>query len=305
MFAMNRAELIATIWNATPDIDMAIGRNARFKKHPLKALYFYTLVALNRFTPLLLPIKARTLWGHRLFAYETSAIGSMSFLGFYDREITLFLLKHFNEPGDILDVGANIGVYTSLFTQIAHQDAKIIAFEPTPSTYSVLFKNVGTLPQVETKQLALSDHAGTITFFDYGLRHGVFNSTTDQPLDFLHGQGKKIDVPTTTLDSWCMENNIHPSLLKLDTEGTEASILAHSSQVLSADKPVILLEVGGGDAWSKNNNDSLDILTSYQYQFFTVSDAGELVVHARQASYQYTNLVCIPASKVSLYVQST
>jgi FkbM family methyltransferase len=302
---MTRAELITNIEAATPDLDLTINRAARFKKHPLKALYFYTLVALNRFTPLLLPIKARTLWGHHLYAYETSAIGSMHFLGFYDREITLFLLQYFKEPGDILDVGANIGVYTSLFTQIAKSDAKIVAFEPTPSTYTVLHNNVGHLPQVETTQLALSDHAGTITFFDYGLRHGVFNSTTAQPLDFLRHQGKEINVPTTTLDVWCSEHAVRPSLIKLDTEGTEASILTHSSQVLTTYQPVILLEVGGGEAWSKNNNDSLDILTTHQYQFFTVSDRGELVPHTRQASYQYTNLVCIPAKKVSLYVRPT
>ena len=228
----------------------------------------------------------------------------MYFLGFYDTDVTLFLLKYFKESGDLLDVGSNIGYYASLFTQIASPEAKIVAFEPTPSTFTILQKNVGSLPKVQTEQIALSDKTGSITFFDYGYRHGVFNSTAAQPLAFLKDKGEKIDVKTDTLDSWCAKNNLKPSLLKLDTEGTEAGILRAGQHVLSTYAPVILLEVGGGEAWGQNANDCLNILTGYHYRFFELTEDGELIPHVRQDTYTYKNLVCIPEKKLNDYVKT-
>lgn len=301
---MERTEIIAKIEAKAADLDLTILRSARFKKCPLKAACFFTQVALNRYTPLITPIKTKTIWNHPLHAYETSAIGSIYFLGFYDSEVSLFLLRNFKEPGDLLDVGSNIGYYASLFTQIASPTAKIVAFEPTPSTYEVLVKNVGTLPQVQTEQIALSDHAGTITFYDYGVRHGVYNSTAAQPIAFLKDQGEKIEVKTETLDAWCARTQSKPSLIKLDTEGTEAGILAQGRETLKNYSPVILLEVGGGEAWGENTAKCLDILTEYGYKFFELDPHGNPLPHQRQKTYSYQNLVCIPESKISSYVST-
>ncbi len=299
---MLRTDIVNQITARAADEGLTILRSARFKKYPLKAAAFYAQVARNRYTPFLSPIRAKTLWGHELTAYETSAIGSVYFLGFYDSDVTLFLLKNFKESGDLLDIGSNIGYYTSLFTQIAAPDAKIVAFEPTPSTFSVLQKNVDTLPQVVTQQIALSDKAGTVLFFDYGHRHGVFNSTQAQPLAFLKDKGQQIEVETDTLDAWCQKTNTKPSLLKLDTEGTEAGILREGKQTLSSCAPIILLEVGGGEAWAQNTKECLDILTAYHYRFFELAADGTLVPHTRQETYSYQNLVCIPESKLASYV---
>lgn len=304
MDTMSRTELINKIENLSKDADLTIHRYARFKKHPFKALTFYGHVALNRYTPFLSPIKANTIWKHSLYAYETSSIGSIYFLGFYDSDVSLFLLKYFNEKGDLLDVGSNIGYYTSLFTQIVTPSAKIVAFEPTPSTYEVLIKNVGGLKQVLTEKIALSDRNGDLLFYDYGHRHGVFNSSAAQPLAFLKDKGDKIKVKTETLDNWCSRTDTKPSLIKLDTEGTEAGILKQGQKTISTHTPIILLEVGGGEAWSKNTAECLDILTTHGYFFFELDNEGNPLPHKRQETYSYTNLVCIPKNKLDYYVSA-
>ena len=299
---MDRKSIIEYIENIDGKLAQNISRNARFKFQPLRALWFYFLVALNRYTKLLIPITGKTFWGHKLYAYETSAIGSIYFIGFYDGDVSLFLLKHFAEEGDILDVGANIGAYTSLFTQIKHPSAQIHAFEPTPSTYGVLKDNVGKLEAVTCHQIALSDQSGTVKFYDYGHRHGVYNSTKAQYLPFLQKTGKEINVPTDTLDSWCQQNSIKPSLIKLDTEGTEASILKKGVEVIRTYKPTFLLEVGGGDAWGENNTNSINLLETEGYNFYNVTTEGTLIKHQKQNSYEYQNLIAIHNSKSSQYV---
>jgi FkbM family methyltransferase len=302
---MDREALTAKIEALMPDLDLTIMRASRFKKKPLKALSFYTKVAVNRFTPVQIPIRATTLWDHTLTAYETSAIGSVFFLGFYDVEVTLFLLKYYRSEGDILDVGANIGVYTSLFSHIAHPQARVTAFEPTPSTYALLIQNTATLSNVTTERIALSDHAGSETFHDYGPRHGVFNSTRAQSLPFLAHTGSKIEVSTETLDGWCSRTGTKPTLIKLDTEGTEARILRHAGATLDTHRPLILLEVGGGEAWSKNNVESLNILAEHGYVFFSLTQHGDPIPHERKTSYTYENLIAIHTSNVSAYAAHT
>jgi FkbM family methyltransferase len=303
--AMSRNELTAAITARLTDEDLTILRNARFKKHPLCASWFYFLVAWNRYTPFLIPIRGKTMWGHELQAYETSAIGSIYFLGFYDVDLTLFLLRHYQEAGDVLDVGANVGVHTSLFSYLAAPGARVVAFEPTPSTASVLRKNSATLTNVTVEQTALADREGTISFIDYGLRHGVFNSAQAQPLPFLKDQGTKIEVASTTLDQYVAKHGLKPSLIKLDTEGTEAGILAQSSETLRRYQPTILLELGGGEAWAENAAQCIDTLAAHGYSFFNATREGDLLPHERQVHYQYQNLIAIHTSKLPAYAAHT
>ena len=72
------------------------------------------------------------------------------------------------EDGDcILDVGANIGLFT-LFAQQLAQDTKVYAFEPTPATFELLSSNVslyGSNVKLFNFGLSDSDKEQTFTFF--------------------------------------------------------------------------------------------------------------------------------------------
>lgn len=300
---MNRNDIIEKIEGQRPRIEETIHKHARFQHNPLRAAWFYTMVAINRYTPFSMPIRAKTVWGDWLTAHETSSLGSIYFLGFYDIDTTLFLLKHFHEDGDILDIGSNIGYYALLGTQIGSPHARIIAFEPTPSTFALLQHNTEMHKNITTEQCAVAEQNGTTTLIDYGERNAVFNSTKAQPLDFLKDTGTSTDVKTVALDAYCAEHQLSPALIKLDTEGTEAGILASSHRILTEHAPIILLEVGGGEAWRDNTTRSLDILRDAQYDFFELNDTGELTPHVRKQAYSYQNLVCIPKSKLHLYVR--
>lgn len=298
---MSREEIINTITSRLPNERLSIKRKYRFKKQPFKTAWFYTLVAINRYTPLSIPIYGTTVWRHRLKAYSTSAIGSIRFLGFYDSDITLFLLKHYHETGDMLDVGANIGIYASLFSYLAPDSARVVAFEPTPSTFAVMRDSMQQCGNVTAEQLALSDQIGEISFHDYGVRHGVFNSSEAQPRPFLDSYDSLITVPSTTLDSYCSEHKLKPSLIKLDTEGTEVKILEAGTTTLAEYKPTILLELSGEEAWAAGIHKCFDILTEQGYHFFNATREGELTPHQRRDSYLYENLIAIHGSKLAGY----
>jgi FkbM family methyltransferase len=59
------------------------------------------------------------------------------------------------EHGTVMDVGANIGMFT-LFVS-SRSSCRVYAFEPLPPTYDILMLNTGTLPQVTTVNVGLSN----------------------------------------------------------------------------------------------------------------------------------------------------
>ena len=299
---MERGEIISKIETRKDQLAETISLQARFLRQPLRAALFYFLIFCNRHTPLTFPVKTKTIWGSAIEAYESSAIGSVYFLGFYDIDVTLFLLKHQHATGDFVDIGSNIGYYAILARELHELQGRIIAIEPTPSTFTTLKKNTENYSEIVPIQAALSESEGTTSFIDYGNRYAVFNSMKDHALPFLENKGTKIDVKTMTLDALCDAHNLQPSILKLDTEGTESKILSGAGRTLATHAPIILLEVGGGEEWSKNNNDCLNTLITHDYSIFEATENGSLIPHARQATYDYKNLVCIPKSKIHRYV---
>ena len=62
--------------------------------------------------------------------------------GFYEPEETELLRKIVRKGAVVVDVGANIGWYTLLSAHLAGENGKIIAFEPEPSSFSLLSKSV-------------------------------------------------------------------------------------------------------------------------------------------------------------------
>lgn len=274
---------------------------ARLKNRPVKTIWFYLIVLLNRYTPLQISISCKTIWGDKIHSFDSSSIGSIYFLGFYDMKVTLFLLRHEHDFGDFIDIGSNIGYYSLLMKNILKKDYGVYALEPTPSTFSILQKNVEPYEKIKIFEIALSNKNGTSQFTDYGERYAVFNSLQNNGLPLSPKKQKLIYVKTETLDNFCKTHSIRPSIIKIDTEGTESIILSHANYVLTRYRPIILIEVGGGAKWRQNNKNSLDFLEKHGYILCEITDNGYIRNHTRNTLYEYDNLVCIPEEKIAAY----
>ena len=85
-------------------------------------------------------------------------------------------LPEWIRPGDwILDVGANVGHYTKRFSELAGASGRVIAFEPTPTTFSLLAANAQLFAHLNVTLInaAVSDRADLVGLaipqFDSGL----------------------------------------------------------------------------------------------------------------------------------------
>jgi FkbM family methyltransferase len=180
-----------------------------------------------------------------VYSYGTSIIERVKFQGVYEPEVTAAIrrqLRNSIEPV-VLDVGANIGLI-SLNVLDSFSDAKVYAFEPGEHQFSYLVRNIERNKlgsRVSAFNIGLSDKAGKETFY----AHKSKDSSGDGFLDTNRaGKAQPAQVEVKTLDGWWEENGrLSVDLIKIDTEGSELMILRGGSEMISAVKPSILMEI--------------------------------------------------------------
>jgi FkbM family methyltransferase len=152
------------------------------------------------------------------------------------------LLKQMINPGSvILDVGANVGVLTMFMARWCDPEGQVHAFEPNPVSRQALVEHL-RLNKLSSKvricPLALSDVEGMTTFYAADTSGKSALSDANIGLD-----SKQIQVPVTTIDAYCRSLNIRPSLIKIDVEGFEFSVLKGARSTLSEFRPTVLVEL--------------------------------------------------------------
>ena len=70
----------------------------------------------------------------------------------------------------VWDIGANVGYFTTKFSEKIGSVGKVIVFEPTPSTYNTLVSNCSLLNNVTCHNMALSNKSGKFHFRDSGIQ---------------------------------------------------------------------------------------------------------------------------------------
>jgi FkbM family methyltransferase len=139
-----------------------------------------------------------------------------------------------------IDVGAHIGSSLSYIVRLA-PEGKHIAFEPLPTKAAWLRRK---FPEVDVKQMAVSDISGKVTFSENLSRPGFSGlRTTVGSGDRTHD----LIVDCDRLDRVVPQDS-RTDFLKVDTEGAELLVLRGAGELLKRDRPVILFESGPGGA---------------------------------------------------------
>src|SRR5262245_15455711 len=125
-------------------------------------------------------------------------------------------------PDDIVaDIGANIGLTAILFSSFAH---KVFAFEPSPTTYSILLDNLAkaNVTNVEPINLGLGTKRESLTItFARNNRSGGYVSNKIRP----NKDHVTEEIQLDTLDRYFADCEIKPNFLKIDVEGFEQNVI--------------------------------------------------------------------------------
>ncbi|MEQ8677590.1 MAG: FkbM family methyltransferase [Aggregatilineales bacterium] len=147
------------------------------------------------------------------------------------------------KPGMIvLDIGAHVGYYTRLMSQLVGENGKVIAFEPHPRTFEVLHKNTANLKNVTLVQSAVAEEEGTAELYDYLMMSASGSLHYDEKLLDIQKANvgdsdvapriqnefpvEKFTVRTVPIDALLSEMNIEAiDFVKMDIEGAEMGAL--------------------------------------------------------------------------------
>jgi len=268
-------------------------RVERLVKVPVRTFFYYFLAALGHLNPYKLSFK--TLWGTKMTSYLPEG-NTFYYYGYCEANLTNFLLRFLKKGDTVLDVGAHVGFYSMLSSELVGENGAVHSFEPTRWTYEILKQNTNKLSNVTLNNNAVSSQKEKISFKDYGPGYGAYN-TAHNDGSTLKKKFKTIVIETIVLDDYCKERKIRPDFVKLDAEGYEYVILQGMKSLLDEVRPIVALEVAGGDEWSDNCKKSIDLLLSKKYKPYEMSLEGFISPHIIKENYDYDNLLFIPEEK--------
>jgi len=152
------------------------------------------------------------------------------------------LLESMISPGDwVIDIGANVGHYTKKLSELVGASGRVFAFEPVPTTFSLLAANVQLFPNSNVSLLnaAVSDKLDLVGMsvpkFDTGLDN-YYEAQLSKDAD----PETSTPVLTVSLDSLQIEHPV--SMVKIDAEGHEAFVLEGMKALIEIHRPVLVLE---------------------------------------------------------------
>ncbi len=156
-------------------------------------------------------------------------------------EFEISILKDALKPGmSVLDLGANIGVYSLIAAQSVGPTGSVYSFEPEPQNFQLLVRNLGEngLSNVTPLQKAVSSRNGTITLYFDDINFSC--ASLGKPNVTRDSGG--VEVEAITLDSFVQQNSVRVDFIKIDIQGAEGLFLQGAKSVLSSQNPQILME---------------------------------------------------------------
>ena len=277
--------------------EMQGSRVRRLVKDPIRTFTFYVMQAFGYFHPY--KVNYRTLWGSSMSFYLPEG-GMVYYYGFWEANLTNFFIN-FLKDGDIfLDVGAHVGYYSVLASDLVGKSGQVHSFEPTPRTFESLKENAKNKNTIKVYNNAILDKETTIDFYDYGPKYSAFNTfkkRTAKEITF-RDEVSKISVKTISLDHFCKKGNISPTFIKIDAEGSEYLILGAMKFILEKHKPIVSIEVSSNKEWEENIDSSFKTFEQYGYTSYEIDINGMIEKCDARKVRLYDNLLFIHPSKL-------
>lgn len=158
---------------------------------------------------------------------------------FRDEVATLLNLAMLLQPRDtFVDVGANVGIYSSVLSRFGHvfPETRWYAIEPNPATVQRLRKSLAKTP-VTIWNLGASDQAGE-RGFEPGVTSGVFRVVADS--------AGAASVRCERLDSLPLAGD--QIVIKIDVEGHEGPVLRGADRLFENERVKVVYIDGFNDA---------------------------------------------------------
>ena len=193
---------------------------------------------------------------------------SRYFPGDYEADNYSFLEHQVKSGMNIIDIGAHIGLFSVYTSKLTGPKGKVICFEPTPGTFTILKETLrlNHSENVTPVQAAVGATSGHATFYVTNDTEG--SNSNSLVLNKEESRTDGYDVTITTIDEVCKQYNIKPGLIKVDVEGAELDTLRGGVTTMESARPLFI--VGLHPSFIAMKGDSLkqiwDLIKQYNYK---------------------------------------
>lgn len=204
-----------------------------------------------------LVVKLEDFGGAFEFDVHSSILRNILLTGQYEHAILSVVREHINRDKDVIDVGANVGLFSVFFAETINAERKVLSIEPTPGALHFLKNNI--------ERNRCSDKVLVYEGVVAGAP-GIYELNTIAGLEEYSSIGKivheyvaekdslKIQVDGATVDSLVSRFGLHPGFMKIDTEGSEFGVLLGAVETLAEFHPVIVSELAEGFLREQGSN---------------------------------------------------
>jgi FkbM family methyltransferase len=148
-------------------------------------------------------------------------------------------LRNIKKGDIILDIGANRGYYTSLFSEIISNSGQVHAFEPVPENFTKLKSLKPFNKNVIFNHLAIGKRNETGI-----IRYDLNDLEKASLLKSCSTNLKESLTQITTVDNYIKEYPLsNVNFIKCDVEGSELDVFTGSVETLTEYKPKLSIEV--------------------------------------------------------------
>lgn len=240
--------------------------------------------------------------GNKIFLDKNDSL-NLSINGIYEDFETDLVKKEVRQGDVVIDIGANIGYYTTMFAKLVGNSGKVFAFEPDPTNYELLKKNIDAngFTNVILEQKALSDNHGKMML---NLNN---KNTAGHHLDFKNENSvNSVKVDVLSLDDYFSDKNIDINFIKMDVEGAESNVIKGMPNILKTSKnlkmiveynPLAIKQLG------LNPENYLDLLIKNEFLLYDVDERSKTLIKTQKEDLLkkydklYTNLFCKKTTK--------
>jgi FkbM family methyltransferase len=142
----------------------------------------------------------------------------------------------------VFDIGAHVGFVTLPLSRNISDDGIVYSFEPGRANLGMLREHLAMnkVTNVVIVDALLGQSDGKLIDFHEVLEPSGMNSIALKRAGLDYSTEQKL---VTTLDTFCAANDLDPSLMKIDVEGSELAVLSGARKTLQKSAPALMLSV--------------------------------------------------------------
>lgn len=182
------------------------------------------------------------------------------------------LLKQLIKPGDhVLDIGANIGFYALIISNLVGEKGKVYCFEPDKTNFNYLVKNTKGIENIKLFNLAVSDKEEVIKVYKSKLLNVDHRTYPVNNYDSVE------EINAKSIDLMLGKEIEKIDLIKIDIQGFELTAFTGMENLLSKQNNIKIIAEYWPHGFKRAGTSAIefyDFFDKLNYQFKLI-DTGK------------------------------